>query len=283
MKTKNPWPEERGADARPGARFAPNDTKSRFLGHLLLLGLIHAIIVCLYPDVVAAANAAAPATRPGNAPNDRIETVGRLLILVDPHGAYQQLNHLSTFRSQLTDAQMAKIAEMNDALEIKIKQIAADKTLDELERTSAMEQGTRDLLAHIISLLTEEQRAILELEFLSVKAPLANYLATGQPNDDRAKITAAKTDVAVLEMQLELLNIDMERYATTEEGLNALVTNTGNSPDWHGPYLRRLPLDPWGNPYIYVSPGKHNAAGVDISSAGPDGKPDTDDDITNWL
>ena len=45
---------------------------------------------------------------------------------------------------------------------------------------------------------------------------------------------------------------------------------------------KEIPLDPWGNPYIYECPGKRNTAGYDLSSMGPDGRAGTDDDITNW-
>ncbi|HPU57440.1 MAG TPA: type II secretion system protein GspG, partial [Verrucomicrobiota bacterium] len=51
-----------------------------------------------------------------------------------------------------------------------------------------------------------------------------------------------------------------------------------------GPYLDNdtVPKDPWGNDYIYVYPGRRNANSYDLSSPGPDGRPGTDDDITNW-
>jgi general secretion pathway protein G len=52
--------------------------------------------------------------------------------------------------------------------------------------------------------------------------------------------------------------------------------------NWHGPYLEKIPVDPWGHKYIYEYPGKHNPNGYDLSSAGPDGKAGTDDDIVNW-
>jgi general secretion pathway protein G len=63
-----------------------------------------------------------------------------------------------------------------------------------------------------------------------------------------------------------------------------LIQQPGDVKGWHGPYLdsNQLPVDPWGNPYIYYFPGKHNASGYDLLSAGLDGKEGTDDDIGNW-
>ena len=73
------------------------------------------------------------------------------------------------------------------------------------------------------------------------------------------------------------------RYPTTEEGLAAL----SKSPDslaerWNGPYVRTIPLDPWGNPYQYRFPSQKSTDGYDIWSMGPDAKNETEDDIGNW-
>jgi general secretion pathway protein G len=66
------------------------------------------------------------------------------------------------------------------------------------------------------------------------------------------------------------------------KSLQDLVQKPDEATNWHGPYLDKLPVDPWGHKYIYDYPGKHNTNGYDLSSAGPDGKPGTDDDIGNW-
>jgi len=55
--------------------------------------------------------------------------------------------------------------------------------------------------------------------------------------------------------------------------------------DWRGPYLKNeteIPTDPWGEPYIYECPGRHNPNGYDLSSLGPDKQQGTEDDISNW-
>ena len=64
-----------------------------------------------------------------------------------------------------------------------------------------------------------------------------------------------------------------------------LIQQPSNARNWHGPYLDppQLPVDPWGNPYVYYFPGKHNPDGYDLLSVGPDGKEGTDDDIVSWL
>lgn len=78
--------------------------------------------------------------------------------------------------------------------------------------------------------------------------------------------------------------MDLRRYPTTEEGLQALVSAPANGADrWRGPYLEggKLPLDPWGNPYQYRYPGTKNPDGYDVFSFGPDGV-DSDKNIGNW-
>lgn len=68
------------------------------------------------------------------------------------------------------------------------------------------------------------------------------------------------------------------------KNLQDLVQQPADAKNWHGSYLgsTNLPIDPWGDPYIYDYPGKHNPKSYDLSSVGEDGKPGTDDDIGNW-
>ena len=99
----------------------------------------------------------------------------------------------------------------------------------------------------------------------------------------QAKITAAQTDLSNLEMMIDVFEVDCARYPTTEQGLNALVERPADLTEWKGPYLRRgVPKDPWGNPYVYLCPGRHNTDGYDLSSFGPDGQEGGGDDIDNW-
>lgn len=100
----------------------------------------------------------------------------------------------------------------------------------------------------------------------------------------KAKIKTAKAQIALLETALDEFRLDVGRYPTTEEGLKALVENPGIK-GWDGPYLkkRKVPDDPWGNPYHYKCPGDHGE--YDLYSLGRDGKPGgtgEDADITSW-
>ena len=104
---------------------------------------------------------------------------------------------------------------------------------------------------------------------------------------DDARIIAAKQDIATIMQALKLYKLDNQRYPTTEQGLQALVTKptTGPAADgWKtGGYIEKLPKDPWGNPYQYLSPGIHSE--VDVFSLGADGQPGgvgNDADIGSW-
>ena len=92
-----------------------------------------------------------------------------------------------------------------------------------------------------------------------------------------ARTTAAETQVALFGTALDNYRLDNGAYPTTEQGLAALREKPTRAPiptNWRGPYLRKdVPLDPWGKPYIYRSPGERNASGYDLLSLGRDGKP----------
>jgi general secretion pathway protein G len=96
----------------------------------------------------------------------------------------------------------------------------------------------------------------------------------------QARFAKAKTDIKSLEYAIEQIKIDMGRYPATDEGLDILVENPNSLENWKGPYIK-YQLDPWGNDYAYQFPGKINPASFDIISAGPDGIPDTEDDLSN--
>ncbi len=100
----------------------------------------------------------------------------------------------------------------------------------------------------------------------------------------KSEVKTAKAQIVGFEKALQQYRLDVGRYPTTEEGLQALMTKPANVSKWGGPYLeKKLPNDPWDRPYIYVSPGEHGD--VDISSMGRDGRPGGDGldaDITNW-
>lgn len=103
---------------------------------------------------------------------------------------------------------------------------------------------------------------------------------------EEAKLTAAKVQIRVLEDALHQFEVDNGAYPTTEEGLDALVRAPSNATRWReGGYLEKgtIPKDPWGNAYIYLSPGTHGD--FDLVSYGADGAPGGEGkyrDISNW-
>ena len=101
---------------------------------------------------------------------------------------------------------------------------------------------------------------------------------------EEAKRAAARADIeANIAIALDIFELDNGRYPTTEEGLAALRTKPSGADNWNGPYLKkRVPIDPWRNPYIYISPGIHNPEDYDLYSYGPDGAEGGGDDIVNW-
>jgi general secretion pathway protein G len=87
-----------------------------------------------------------------------------------------------------------------------------------------------------------------------------------------AKSKTAGVQIADLDKSLELFKLDVGRYPTTEEGLEALVKKPGSVNGWAGPYLKGgVPTDPWGHPYRYTNAGA--SGGIDIVSLGSDGAP----------
>ncbi len=105
-------------------------------------------------------------------------------------------------------------------------------------------------------------------------------------NIDQAAITRARQDVRSIETALNLYRLDNFRYPSTDQGLQALVSNPGENtaPNWKaGGYLDRVPNDPWNNLYQYSNPGQRGE--FDVWSLGADGQPggeDVDADIGNW-
>jgi general secretion pathway protein G len=103
---------------------------------------------------------------------------------------------------------------------------------------------------------------------------------------EQAKVAVAEADIASnIGLALKLYELDNGNYPTTEQGIEALLSKPSSSPsptNWNGPYLETGRLDPWKNPYYYKCPGTHNPAGYDLYSAGKDGSPGTEDDVTNW-
>ena len=102
-----------------------------------------------------------------------------------------------------------------------------------------------------------------------------------------SRVAAARVDISTVMQALKLYKLDNQRYPTTEQGLQALVAKPTNGPaanGWKsGGYLDKLPNDPWGTPYKYLSPGIKGE--IDVFSLGADGQPGgvgDDADIGSW-
>lgn len=100
----------------------------------------------------------------------------------------------------------------------------------------------------------------------------------------KSEIRTAQAQLESLKRALDQYRLDVGRYPTTEQGLNALVLRPSGDKKWTGPYLEKaVPPDPWGNPYNYKAPGEHGE--FDLISHGKDGKPggaNEDADIVSW-
>ncbi|WP_283956539.1 type II secretion system major pseudopilin GspG [Azotobacter chroococcum] len=125
---------------------------------------------------------------------------------------------------------------------------------------------------------TQRQQGFTLLEIMVVLVILGLLVALVAPNvlqnQDRAMVEKAKADVALLEQALDMYKLDNFQYPTTNQGLEALVTKPEIDPqpkryNSNG-YIKRLPQDPWGNPYQYLQPGTKKA--FDVYSLGADGE-----------
>ncbi len=99
-----------------------------------------------------------------------------------------------------------------------------------------------------------------------------------------AKQTAAREQIEDFSTALDNFVVDVGRYPTTQEGLNALRVKPDGADKWNGPYLKKeIPTDPWGHPYQYRSPGR--SGGYEITSYGADGREGGEGDnadINSW-
>ena len=141
---------------------------------------------------------------------------------------------------------------------------------------------------------TEQPRSGFTLiELLVVIAIIATLAAVVAPavfrNVGDAKAGAARSQIEIFAVALSSYRLDNDAFPSAEQGLAALRTmpTTGELPkNWRGPYLSRVvPPDPWGRPYVYVSPGRENATSYDLYTLGRDGKPGGDGedaDVTSW-
>ena len=108
-----------------------------------------------------------------------------------------------------------------------------------------------------------------------------NFIGKGE----KAKADAAKIEIGQISQTLDLYKLEIGRYPTTQEGLQALISAPAGVTNWNGPYWKKstVPKDPWGNEYKYASPAQN--APYEISSLGADGKEGGEGpnkDILSW-
>lgn len=135
------------------------------------------------------------------------------------------------------------------------------------------------------------------LELLVVIAIIATLAAVVAPavfrNVGDARVAAARSQIEIFALALAQYNIDNGVLPSSEQGLSALRTpptvsgpNGAQAANWKGPYLSRtIPMDPWGRPYEYRSPGVANPGSYDLFTLGRDGQPGgegEDADVTSW-
>jgi general secretion pathway protein G len=132
----------------------------------------------------------------------------------------------------------------------------------------------------------KKERGFTLVELLLVLVILATLAAIVVPKfagrSEQARETAASTQISNFEIVLDAFEVDNGTYPKGSKGLADLVEKPSYAQDWRGPYMKEIPLDPWGNEYVYEFPGKHNDNGYDLYSLGPDGRAGGDDDICNW-
>lgn len=142
-------------------------------------------------------------------------------------------------------------------------------------RTTAIRNG-----AHGFTLI----EVLVVVVILAILAAVVVPRVMDRPG--QARQTAAKQGIQSIMTALNLYHLDNFSYPDSSEGLKALVNKPSGLPEganWKGPYLDKLPKDPWGRPFLYLNPGVHGK--VDVYTLGSDGRPGGEgeaSDIGNW-
>lgn len=123
---------------------------------------------------------------------------------------------------------------------------------------------------------------LLVVVIIGILAAIVVPSISGSSEEARKK--AATSQIAIFVNALQRFEMNVGKYPTTQDGLISLLEPPASLIDpkkWTGPYLeaREIPLDPWGQPYNYEFPGKASPNTYDLYSSGPDGQPNTEDDV----
>ncbi|MFO0973521.1 MAG: type II secretion system protein GspG [Phycisphaerae bacterium] len=122
---------------------------------------------------------------------------------------------------------------------------------------------------------------VVVLVLLSALSVVA--IPAAQPRRVKLAFVGICSGGAVSKM-IDQFNFHCGRFPTALRELNTQPADVEVARKWRGPYIKDIEglMDPWGHEYVYQAPGTHNEKSFDLSSMGPDGKPDTEDDIRNW-
>lgn len=138
--------------------------------------------------------------------------------------------------------------------------------------------------------LTHARRGFTLVEIILVVAIIMTLVGLVGPKlaqrARRAKINATKIEIqGNIKTALGQFEVNVGRFPTTGEGLAALVERPNEIPEstWQDPYMEALPRDAWGKEFRYVCPSEKKNKDYDLISAGPDGRFDSGDDISNDL
>jgi len=140
---------------------------------------------------------------------------------------------------------------------------------------------------------SRRRRGFTLIELLVVIAIIATLASVIAPsifgNVGESRRSAAKSQIQILSLALDAYRLDNDSLPTTQQGLDALrnIPTSGAVPaNWKGPYVRQIiPNDPWGRPYVYISPGISNPNSFDLYTLGRDGRQGgsgEDSDVTSW-
>lgn len=142
---------------------------------------------------------------------------------------------------------------------------------DVLTLTSGQRAAVRRLRSRGMSLL----EIMVVITLIGLVTAAIGVAVVGQLNDGQAKL--ARDQAYNIAAAAKIYKVNNGSYPTTAQGIQALT-----SPPKGRPLLEEIPKDPWGNEYIYVSPGQKNVSSIDVRSKGNDGAEGTDDDVGNW-
>ncbi|AXI01472.1 type II secretion system major pseudopilin GspG [Aquirhabdus parva] len=137
--------------------------------------------------------------------------------------------------------------------------------------------------------LKQVQRGFTLLELMIVLVIIGLLAGIIGPNLfknlEKSEKTTARAQIDAFTKAIDQYRLDTGSYPDKSTGLKALSTAPAGAQNWNGPYLKKVPLDPWGSPYQYQYPGTHNTTEYDVYSWGKDkaaGGSDDGADIGNW-